>query len=307
MLFRSLPAIWLAANLALGAIAAVRSLKTLAAANNTHPIDKAVNATEAAAFLNILGYQATLPILILGGMMPLAFGILAVSTALALALLIKARAKAAPAAIAVNPPSAPATPEGPNLSEPRGKNVAAKRAAHEPFIPATRVVADMEKLLKTDPDAALKVAAAAIINVKERRSEVKIGAQRILDALSIEKTLPHYLDLLKFTARAGIQTSKDVNIDPWWYLQRTALKRLSRDGAALKPGTADLLDTLKASYKDRNASVRLAAADALTALGVDPGPEVSYEVVRAEPAPDMKPASDPSRSEERRVGKECRL
>ncbi|OGR95311.1 MAG: hypothetical protein A2V88_05785 [Elusimicrobia bacterium RBG_16_66_12] len=119
--------------------------------------------------------------------------------------------------------------------------------------------------------------------MEERRSEVKIGAQRILDALPIENTLPHYLDLLTLAARADVQASKDANTDPWWYLQRTALKRLAREASALKPGTPELSDALKTAYKDRNASVRLAAADALTALGIDPGPEVSDDVARVEP------------------------
>jgi cell division protease FtsH len=285
-----LPAIWLAANLLLSLLA-TRGLAARTV-DGKNPVDKAVNSTERAAFVNLLGYQALLPILILGGMMPLAFGILAVSTALALALLIKARAKPAATALSVNPPSAPSTPEGPNLSNLRFRSVVTTRPKHEPFVPATRVVADMEKLLQTDPAAALKAAAAAIVNEKERRSEVKIGAQRILDGLPIDQTLPHYLDLLKLTARAGVQTSKDVNIDPWWYLQRTALKRLSRDAAALKPGTPELIDALKTTYKDRNASVRLAAADALTALGVDPGPEVSYEGVSLAPSPMMQPAQN---------------
>ena len=74
-------------------------------------------------------------------------------------------------------------------------------------------------------------------------------------------------------------------MDPWWYLQRTALKRLSREAGALKPATPELLDVLKTAYKDRNGSVRLAAAGALTALGVDPGPEVSYDVAPLAPAP----------------------
>jgi len=292
-----LPALWLGANLALSLFATFGSLSTLAKADNKNPIDKAVNSTEAAAFLNILGYQATLPILILAGMMPLAYGILAVSTGLALSLLLKSGAKAAPSAL-TSDLSAPATPEGPDLANLRFRDAApATRPTHTPFVPATRVVAEMEKLLKTDPAAALKLASAAIINVNERRAEVKIGAQRILDVLPLEQTLSHYLDLLKLTARQGIQTHKELNQDPWWYLQRTALKRLARDAAelkapaeALKPLAEELLDVVKASYKDRNPSVRLATAATLTALGVDPGPEPVFEEAPPAPAPGMTPA-----------------
>jgi len=207
---------------------------------------------------------------------------------------LKARRPAVDAVDAGSPSDAP---RGPELGRPqpaRSALVSSKRPAHKPFIPATRVVAAMEKLLETDPAAALKSAAAAIVDEKERRSEVKIGAQRILDALPIEKTLTHYLDLLTLAARPGIQTSKDVHIDPWWYLQRTALKRLTREAAFLKPGSAALLELIKTTYKDRNASVRLAAADLLTALGVDPGPEVSYETARPAPAPVLAPAQAPS-------------
>ena len=289
-----LPALWLTGNLLLSALATIGSLKTLASARNSHPVDKAVNSTQAAAFLNILGYQALLPILILAGMMPLAYGILAISTALALALLIKTGTKALPASsLVANSLSAPATPypnPAPEKPEASTPNSPAKKPVHEPFVPATRVIATMEKLLETNPAEALKVAAAAIVNEKERRSEVKIGAQRILAALPIAQTLPHYLDLLKLTARSGVQLSKEVNIDPWWYLQRTALKRLSSEAATLKPGTPELIDALKASYKDRNASVRLATADVLITLGVDPGPEPIYETARTTPAPVMQPA-----------------
>ena len=287
-----LPALWLAANLLLSLLATRGALAAPSKAAVVNPVDKAVNATEKAAFLNILGYQALLPILVLGGMMPLAFGILAASTALALLLLFKKGAKTATPALSSNPASAPATPEGPDLSNLRFRAVTPQRPAHEPFVPATRVVADMEKLFKTDPAAALKVAAAAIVNEKERRAEVKIGAQRILDAMPLDQTLPHYLDLLKLASRAGVQASKDLSIDPWWYLQRTALKRLAREADALKPGTPELIDVLKTSYKDRNASVRLAAADVLKALGIDPGPEASYEIVRLEPETAMKPAQN---------------
>ena len=265
-----LPALWLAANLGLSALAAFRNLQTPPQASASPRVDKILNSTENAAFIDILGFQATIPILILGGMMPLAFGILAVSTALSLLLLIKARSKTAVPALSAHPPSTPSTP-----AEPESDKPAPKVPVHEPFVPATDVIAGMEKLLKTDPAAALEVAAVAIVNKKKNSPDVKIGAQRILDALPIEQTLPHYLDLLKLTARNDIQTWKEVHVDPWWYLQRTALKRLSREAAALKPGTPDLIDTLRTTYKDRNPSVRLAAADALKALGIDPGLEAS--------------------------------
>ncbi len=186
----------------------------------------------------------------------------------------------------LSPPSSPAPPEEPDSDKSASAKTAPKVPVHEPFVPATRVIADMEKLLKTDPATALKAATAALIDEKERRSEVKIGAQRILDALPIEQTLPHYLNLLKLTAREKVQTWKDVHVDPWWYLQRTALKRLSREASALKPGAPDLIDALKTAYKDRNASVRLAAADALSALGLDPGPETAGD--NAAPAPQRR-------------------
>ncbi|MBI2386500.1 MAG: ATP-dependent zinc metalloprotease FtsH [Elusimicrobia bacterium] len=205
-----------------------------------------------------------------------------------------------PAVDAVDAGGPSGAPRGPELGRPQpaqprsAPKPAAKSPARKPFVPATRVVAAMEKLLVTDPAAALKTASASIVDEKERRAEVKIGAQRILDALPIEMTLTHYLDLLTLAARPGIQTSKDVHIDPWWYLQRTALKRLTREAPFLKPGSPALHDLIKASYKDRNASVRLAAAGLLTALGVDPGPEVSYDSVRPAPEPVLSPAPAPS-------------
>ena len=292
-LIPGLPALWLAANLAVGFVAALRGLNTPSAGD---PAGKAVLGFERMAFVNILGYQALLPILLLAGMLPLSYGILAVSSVLALSLLIKTAAPVAlvatplrvvPIALGLRPNGAPSDPDEPR---PAKNAPTVKKPAHEPFVPATRVVAALEKLLATNPAEALKQAAAAIVNEKERRAEVKIGAQRILDALPIEQTLPHYLQLLALVARPGIQTNKDISIDPWWYLQRTALKRLTREAAALKPGTPELIDALKETYKDRNASVRLAAAETLTALGVDPGPEATYETLRIEPAPAMQPA-----------------
>jgi len=191
--------------------------------------------------------------------------------------------------------SAPSAPEGPGLV-----TAPARRPAREPFIPAMRVVADMEKLAKTDPAGALKAAAAAIVSPNERRSEVKIGALRILDSLPIKMTLPHYLDLLRLAARADIQSAKTAGTDPWWYLQRTALRRISREAAALAPNPGlELDEALTESYKDRNAAVRLAAADALAARGVEPGIEPFYAeapaaAATAAPAGPVKPAPRPS-------------
>jgi cell division protease FtsH len=198
----------------------------------------------------------------------------------------------------LNTMSAPSAPEAPTPEA-----APALRPAHEPFIPATRVIADMEKLLKADPAAALKVAAATIVDIKERRSEVKIGAQRILDVLPLEKTLPHYLDLLKITADPAIQAAKAAGTDSWWYLQRTALKRIARDASTLTSGAPETIVWLQASYKDRNAAVRLAAASALTAFGVDPGAEPSYADVAVVPATvisykPLKPAPRPTIKED---------
>ena len=209
---------------------------------------------------------------------------------------LTARRPAADAVDAGVPDGAPGGPERGRPQAGRSHSAlepAAKRTARQPFVPATRVVAAMEKLLETDPDAALKAAASAVVDENERRSEVKIGAQRVLAALPIEKTLPHYLDLLKLAARSGVQTSKELRVDPWWYLQRTALKRIALEAAVLRPASPELIDILKAAYKDRNDSVRLAAADAMAALGVEPGAEAAYEPARSAPSPVLLPA--PSR------------
>jgi len=174
----------------------------------------------------------------------------------------------------------------------------AARPAREPFVPATHVVTDMEKLAKSDPAAALEVAAATILNAGERRSEVKIGALHVLDSFPLAQTMPHYLHLLRYAARADIQTAKNSGTDPWWYLQRTALKRIAREAAKFAP-SLELDAALTESYKDRNAAVRLAAAAALTARGVKPGMEPSYDAepaVAAVPVPagPLKPAPKPS-------------
>jgi cell division protease FtsH len=220
----------------------------------------------------------------------LAAGLLIAVTLINLALV--ARSKAAAPALAADPPSAPSTPEPSNGKPEAPKQAApAKKPAHPPFVPATRVVAEMEKLFASDPAAGLRAAAAAVLNEKERRSEVKIGAMRILDQGPFSETRAAYADVLKLASRNGIQTSKEVGIDPWWYLQRESLKKLAREIESLKPASPELVDLLKTVYKDRNASVRLAAAEVLAALGVDPGAEPSYARPELKLPPSARPGN----------------
>ena len=276
------PALWISANVAIGAIAAMRGLPAPTLALRLSVVERVVGSNERAAFVNLLGYQALLPILILGGMLPLATAILAVSSVLALLLLFKSGPAAS--ALETNPPSAPSTPEQPAASEFKGTDAPAPNKRHEPFVPASIIIAKMEKLRKEDPEAAFKAASAHVLNEKERRSEIKIASMRMLEGFPVDKSLSTYLELLRLGSRKGVQISKELSVDPWWYLQREAIKRVTREAEALKPASPELLDLLGAAYKDRNSSVRVAAGDALRAFGVDPGAEPEYAVA-AKPDP----------------------
>jgi len=72
-----------------------------------------------------------------------------------------------------------------------------------------------------------------------------------------------------------VQNAKAAGSDSVWYIQRSVLLRYAREAEALKSSEA-VVSAAKDQYKDRNASVRLAAAAALRAMGTDPGPENEY-------------------------------
>lgn len=163
---------------------------------------------------------------------------------------------------------------------------AAAGSAREPFVPATRVVAELEKLAQTDAEKGFSRALALLVDGAETRREVKLAALRVLDAHPISRLLPLYASALRSVAPKAVQDRKAAGIDSAWYIQRTMILRLAREPEAVK-ASPEALEALKAAYRDRNPSVRLAAAEGLRRAGVEPGPEASY----SEPAPPRAAAS----------------
>ncbi|MDE2511682.1 MAG: AAA family ATPase, partial [Elusimicrobia bacterium] len=183
--------------------------------------------------------------------------------------------------------SGPPAPE----SGPRYKAAAARLmkavspapAAREPFAAATRKVAELEKLTKSDPEKAYALATEYITGRAETRREVRLAALRALEALPLSKVLPFYQKILTAYADARVQNAKAAGSDSVWYVQRAVLLRLTREATEFK-SASDAEGLLQAQYQDRNPSVRLAAAAALRAIGVEPGPENEYLAPGAAPA-----------------------
>ncbi len=199
------------------------------------------------------------------------------------------------AAPADGPVAAPApqspVPDGPLAASPRSNlREASAKPARQAFVAASRKVAELEKLVVSDPDAALALASDYLIKETDRRHEVRIGALRALGALPLSKAMPTYLAFLESAAKTGVQLSKQTAHDKWWYYQWEILRRISAESAAASPASEALLAALRAGYKDWNASVRLMSGDALRRLGQDPGPEPEY----AMPAPQSMNPTGPS-------------
>ena len=150
-----------------------------------------------------------------------------------------------------------------------------RSAAPEPFVAATRRVAELERLAKNDPEKARTLAVEYLDGDRETRREVRIAALRVLEAFPLAAVLPFYRKTLALWADSKAQAMKAAGDDRGWYIQRAILLRLGR-GAADWKADEDVAAQVKASYKDRNPSVRLAAAAALRGMGVEPGPEVEY-------------------------------
>ncbi|MFI5345922.1 MAG: ATP-dependent metallopeptidase FtsH/Yme1/Tma family protein [Elusimicrobiota bacterium] len=180
---------------------------------------------------------------------------------------------------------APAPESGPRFKSAASRLMKAvtPAPAREPFTAATRKVADLEKLAKTDPEKAYALATEYITGRGETRREVRIAALRVLEAMPLAKVFPFYQKILTAYADEKVQNAKAAASDSVWYIQRAVLLRLARDAAEAK-SLPDAVGLAKAQYQDRNASVRLAAASALRALGVDPGPENEHLAPSAAPA-----------------------
>jgi|GEM_PF-1907844 len=167
-------------------------------------------------------------------------------------------------------------PEGPGRLRAAAARVgAAIRPARDPFVPATKIVADLEKLAANDPAKARALAMEYVAGGKESRREVKLAALRVLDAAPLAEIAPFHLKTLSAAADAKVQAAKADGKDAVWFVQRAILVRWAREASALK-ANADAVAAAQKAYADRNASVRLAAAAALRAMGVDPGPENEY-------------------------------
>jgi ATP-dependent metalloprotease FtsH len=153
----------------------------------------------------------------------------------------------------------------------------------EPFVAATRRVAELEQLAKAEPAKAHLLAQQYIVSRKETRREVRLAALRVLDGVPLPRVLPFYTKLLTAYAEPPVQAAKASGTDSVWYIQRAILLRLAREAAVLQANPA-LIDLVRQHFADRNKSVRLAAGAALRAVGIDPGPENEY-LDAAAPAP----------------------
>ncbi|MFI5349972.1 MAG: ATP-dependent metallopeptidase FtsH/Yme1/Tma family protein [Elusimicrobiota bacterium] len=174
-------------------------------------------------------------------------------------------------------PGAPAPVNGSpsGLGGARVVMAAAPAERPAPFVAATRLVAELELLAKENPAKAQAQAIAYLEGRRETRREVRLAALDVLDARPLADVLPFYRKTLALFAETRVQKAKADGSDAIFYIQRAILNRLASESAAVKADAA-LLALMKTSYADRNPSVRLAAAKALRAAGVDPGPENEY-------------------------------
>lgn len=190
------------------------------------------------------------------------------------------------------PVQAPSPDNNPRPLAGLTRRVQASAATQAPFVAAARVVADLNKLAKTDPEAALKTAAEYLLGETDKRPEVRIGALRVLESLPLKKVLPVYGAYLELTAQTGVQLSKQTVNDRWWYVQRAMLRRIAAEPAT---ASAPLLAVLQNARKDWNASVRIMAREALIKkLGkysdTDPRGETATMKRRGYVQPDAAPS-----------------
>ena len=140
------------------------------------------------------------------------------------------------------------------------------------FIPATVIVAKLEKTARTDPEQGYAQAVGLIEDREDTRREPKLAALRVLAGLPIARTLPYYVQSLRSAASDETTKNWGGGSKALWYIQREILIRLAAQPRALKE-SAEALSVVQESYKDGNASVRLAAAAALKSVGIEPGLE----------------------------------
>ena len=139
------------------------------------------------------------------------------------------------------------------------------------FIPATVIVAALEKAVRTDPEQGY-LRAVQILEARTGMSrEPKIAALKALAGLPIARTLPYYIQTLK-NASADESTKVLNGSKNLYYIQRAILNRMAADPQAVS-SSPEAISVLSASYQDGNSSVRLAAAEALRSAGVEPGLE----------------------------------
>ncbi|MEQ1920033.1 MAG: AAA family ATPase, partial [Elusimicrobiota bacterium] len=133
-----------------------------------------------------------------------------------------------------------------------------------------------------------------IADREDARREPKLAALRVLAVMPISRTFPYYVQFLKSAVSDERTKMPGGGSTALWYIQRAILLRLAAEPQSLR-ASAEALATIQASYKDGNASVRLAAAEAMRAAGVEPGPERNDDVVTASaqeaapPSPEEKP------------------
>lgn len=162
------------------------------------------------------------------------------------------------------------------------------------FIPATVIVAGLEKAAQTDPEQGYAQAVSLIADHQDARREPKLAALRVLAALPISRTLPYYAQTLKHAAADEDSKRWGEGSRASWYIQRAILLRLAEDPQALR-GYAEAVAAVQASYQDGNASVRLAAAQALKNAGIEPGPERNDDALApvTAPSPDLSAPEKP--------------
>lgn len=192
---------------------------------------------------------------------------------------------------------APTPSPEPSTPRPTLKPAAPKSTGHVPFVAPLEIVGKLQKLAVSNPAAALAAASDTLLNEGPSAPEVKLGAMNVLNTL--EKSMPAevmsvYLAVLSLGARSDIQAAKERNIDPWYYVQRAAANRVTWAASSSRASVpSSALAVLTAANKDKNVNVRLAAGEAMRALGAEPAAEpveiaddepvaTPYSVTRAE-------------------------
>ena len=108
----------------------------------------------------------------------------------------------------------------------------AARALPTAFVPATVIVAALEKAARTDPERGY-LRAVEILEARTAMSrEPKLAALKVLSALPLDRTLPYFLQVLK-NASAGESTKVRNGDKNLYYIQRAMLHRMAADPRAL--------------------------------------------------------------------------